>query len=188
MMSTLDEGAALSFGAFTLDLANARLARGRREVALTPKALAVLHYLASRPGRLVTKDELLTALWADVVVCDASIKVCVREIRKALGDDAAEPTYIQTVHRRGYRFIATVREAGAEKPEATVAPAAEAVEVPVVAARAEVASVAAPASRLVVGEEDMRLLRAAFDAAAASGKPQRIFISVDAKGAQVFFL
>lgn len=187
MMSTLDEGAALTFGAFTLDLANARLARGRRSVALTPKALAVLHYLASRPGRLVTKDELLTALWADVVVCDASIKVCVREIRKALGDDAAEPTYIQTVHRRGYRFIATVREAGGEKPEATVAAAAvaEAVEVPVMAARAEVA---APASRIVVGEEDMRLLRAAFDAAAASGKPQRIFISVDAKGAQVFFL
>jgi DNA-binding winged helix-turn-helix (wHTH) protein len=182
MTSTLDKGLALSFGPFSLDLPNARLTRGRRPVALTPKALAVLHHLASRPGRLVTKDELLAALWADVVVCDASIKVCVREIRKALGDDAAEPTYIQTVHRRGYRFIATVREAGGDERDGVEA-------APRVTAHArEVAPLAVAAPRVTVADEDIRLLRAALDAAAATGRRQCIFISVDAKGAQVFFL
>jgi DNA-binding winged helix-turn-helix (wHTH) protein len=184
MTCTLPE-AALSFGPFSLDLANARLARGRRPVALTPKALAVLHYLATRPGRLVTKEELLANLWPDVVVCDASIKVCVGEIRKALADRATEPTYIQTVHRRGYRFIATVRDATASEPE-PAAPVDS--ESPVVAARSDVAPAPTPSPRFIVGEDDLRLLRAAFDAAAASGRRQCILISVDAKGAQVLFL
>src|SRR6476661_5991108 len=93
------------FGPYQLDRANARLLRGRAPIALTPKALDVLHYLASRPDRLVTKDELLSAVWPDVVVSDASVKVCVREIRKALDDGPKTPKYIETVHRRGYRFI-----------------------------------------------------------------------------------
>lgn len=102
----------IAFGPFRLDAANARLLRDGRPVALTPKALDVLHHLASRPDRLVTKDELLTAVWPDVIVSDASIKVCVREIREALDDDAKAPTYIETVHRRGYRFIAKVEAVG----------------------------------------------------------------------------
>ena len=62
--------------------------KGSGPDALTPKAVEVLHYLASRPDQLVTKDELLSAVWPDVIVSDASIKVCVREIRGALEDDA----------------------------------------------------------------------------------------------------
>src|SRR6476469_6472827 len=93
------------FGPYQLDRANARLLCGRVPVALTPKAFDVLHYLASRPDRLVTKEELLSAVWPDVVVSDASVKVCVREIRKALDDGPKTPRYIETVHRRGYRFI-----------------------------------------------------------------------------------
>src|SRR4051812_33668000 len=93
------------FGPYRLDRGNARLVRGRAPVALTPKAFDVLHYLASRPDRLVTKEELLSAVWPDVVVSDASVKVCVREIRKALDDGPKTPRYIETVHRRGYRFI-----------------------------------------------------------------------------------
>src|SRR4051795_2811010 len=93
------------FGPYRLDRGNARLLRGRAPVALTPKAFDVLHYLASRPDRLVTKEELRSAVWPDVVVSDASVKVCVREIRKALDDGPKVPRYIETVHRRGYRFI-----------------------------------------------------------------------------------
>src|SRR5687767_4953148 len=93
------------FGPFELDRANARLLRDGAPISVTPKALDVLHYLASRPDKLVTKDELLRALWPDVVVSDASIKVCVREIRSALLDDVKMPRYIETVHRRGYRFV-----------------------------------------------------------------------------------
>src|SRR5688500_14144043 len=97
--------AAIPFGPFELDRENARLLRDGHSVALTPKSFDVLCYLAERPGRLVKKDELLSAVWPDVVVGDASIKGCVREIRKALGDDAESPRYVETAHRRGYRFI-----------------------------------------------------------------------------------
>ncbi len=95
----------IAFGPFVVDTPNARVLRDGAPVAMTPKAFDVLHYLASRPDRLVAKDELLAAIWPDVVVSEASIKVCIREIRRALGDDAARPTIIQTIHRRGYRFI-----------------------------------------------------------------------------------
>src|SRR3954471_21003147 len=103
------------FGPFRLDPGNARLLRDGRPVALTPKAFDLLHHLAGRPQRLVTKKELLEAVWPDVIVSDASVKVCVREIRKALDDGARTPTYIETVHRRGYRFIGS---AASVSPEA----------------------------------------------------------------------
>ncbi len=95
-----------AFGAFQLDSGNARLSRGNETIPLTPKAFDALRYLAGHPDQLVTKDELLKAVWPDVIVGDASVKVCIREIRKALDDDAQQPKYIETVHRRGYRFIA----------------------------------------------------------------------------------
>jgi DNA-binding winged helix-turn-helix (wHTH) protein/predicted ATPase len=98
-----------AFGSFQLDSGNARLSRGGETVPLTPKAFDTLHYLAQHPDQLVTKDELLKAIWPDVIVGDASVKVCIREIRKALDDDAQQPKYIETVHRRGYRFIAKTR-------------------------------------------------------------------------------
>src|SRR5256885_953985 len=103
-------GTEICFGPYELDASNARVLRGGVPVALTPKAFDVLHHLAARPQRLVTKDELLSAVWPDVIVSDASIKVCVREIRKALDDDARTPNYIETVHRRGYRFIAATSD------------------------------------------------------------------------------
>ena len=99
----------LSFGRFQLDPATGDVHEPCGVVALKPKALAVLGYLASHPGRLVSKRELLDALWPDVFVGDGVLKVCVREIRRALGDDARAPRFIETAHRRGYRFIAPVR-------------------------------------------------------------------------------
>src|SRR5580765_5603306 len=78
--------AVLRFGPFLLDAANQRLLKGERAMALTPKSLAVLSYLSTRAGRLVSKDELLRAVWPDVHVGEAVLKTSVREIRKTLGD------------------------------------------------------------------------------------------------------
>src|SRR5687768_8640631 len=102
------------FGPFCLDRGGARLLRDGRPIALTPKAFDLLQLLASKPGKLITKEELLAAIWPDVLVSDASIKVCVSEVRKALDDGAKTPQYIETVHRRGYRFIGI----GSSKPQA----------------------------------------------------------------------
>ena len=106
---------AFSFGGFRLDEATGRLWHGDQPVPLTPKAYAVLEYLVVRPGRLIAKKDLLEAIWADVFVGDAVLKSTIREIRRALGDDATTPRFIETAHRRGYRFIAGV-QAGSEDP------------------------------------------------------------------------
>src|SRR5215510_3302441 len=95
----------ITFGPFRLDRANHRLLRGVDVVALRPKAFAVLDYLAARPGLLVTKEQLLAAVWPGIAVTDTVLKVCVREIREALDDDPESPRYIETAHRLGYRFI-----------------------------------------------------------------------------------
>jgi pimeloyl-ACP methyl ester carboxylesterase len=97
-----------TFGPFRLDLSAGQLRRGDAVVPLAPKAFTVLQHLVARTGQLVTKDELLELAWADVHVGDGALKVCVREIRRALGDDPKTPAYIETAHRRGYRFIAPV--------------------------------------------------------------------------------
>jgi predicted ATPase/DNA-binding winged helix-turn-helix (wHTH) protein len=91
------------FSEFRLDPDS--LWRGDKLIRLRPKTHALLQYLAERPGRLVTKDELLESLWPDTAVTDAVLKVCVSDIRRALSDDAEAPRFIETAHRRGYRFI-----------------------------------------------------------------------------------
>ena len=99
------------FRAFRLDAANERLWRGTRKVLLRPKTFAVLRYLIEHAGRLVTKDELLDAVWPGTAVSDVVPIVCIRELRKALGDDADAPRFIETMSRRGYRFIAPLTAA-----------------------------------------------------------------------------
>jgi DNA-binding winged helix-turn-helix (wHTH) protein len=99
------------FAEFRFDLSREALWRGEEAVALTPKASAVLRCLVAERGRLVLKDELLDAVWPDTAVSDASLKVCIREIRRALGDSVATPRFIATAHRRGYRFIGAVQDA-----------------------------------------------------------------------------
>lgn len=94
----------LRFGPFELD-PRAGLKRGNRLLRLTPKALAVIAELASRPGEVVTKDELFEAVWPDTAVSDAALVTCIQEIRQALRDNVARPRFIETVHRRGYRFL-----------------------------------------------------------------------------------
>jgi pimeloyl-ACP methyl ester carboxylesterase/DNA-binding winged helix-turn-helix (wHTH) protein len=96
------------FGDFRLDVRNATLERGGTPLPLAPKAFSVLLHLVRHAGQLVTKDEFLDVIWPGVFVGDAALKVCVREIRRTLADDPHTPTYIQTAHRRGYRFVASV--------------------------------------------------------------------------------
>ncbi len=118
----LKPGKQFLFPPFRLDPVIERLWRGEEEVPLRPKAFRVLHYLLERPGRLVTKDELLNAVWGDAAVTDAVLKVCIGEIREALGDDSSAPLFIETAHRRGYRFICPVEEAVDSKFEIRSAP------------------------------------------------------------------
>src|SRR5512135_3894314 len=96
----------LTFGDFCLDIASQRLRCGGEVVALTPKAFAVLRRLVEDGGQLVSKEELLQAGWAKTHVSDGVLKVIILEIRRALDDDPAAPRFIETVPRRGYRFIA----------------------------------------------------------------------------------
>jgi DNA-binding winged helix-turn-helix (wHTH) protein/tetratricopeptide (TPR) repeat protein len=98
------------FDPFCLDLANERLSRGSQVIKVRPKAFAVLNYLLGRPGKLVTKDELLNAVWPETFVGDAVLKVTIRQIREALDDDSKSPRFIETAHRRGYRFIGQIGE------------------------------------------------------------------------------
>ena len=95
----------LQFNDFRFDGVNACLWRGEEEIRLTPKAFAVLQYLLNHRGRLVTREQLLEAVWPGVVVNDTAPASAIRELRKALDDDAKTPRYIETIHRRGYRFI-----------------------------------------------------------------------------------
>jgi DNA-binding winged helix-turn-helix (wHTH) protein len=94
------------FPPFCLDPINERLLRDQEAIPLRPKSFAVLQYLAERPNRLVRKQELIEAVWPATYVTDTLLKVCVTEIRKALSDNPASPRFIETAHRRGYRFIA----------------------------------------------------------------------------------
>ena len=98
----------LAFDTFHLDVAGHRLWRGNREIPLRPKARDVLHYLVERPGLLVTKETLHRAIWPDVVVSDDTLTKSISELRQALGDRSRTPRIIQTVHGRGFRFVAEV--------------------------------------------------------------------------------
>jgi predicted ATPase len=99
----------LSFGPFRFDPLERQLSKGRDRITLSPKPLALLTYLLQHPGRLMTKQELLEAIWPGVHVGEAVLKTCVAEIRQALNDDAAMPRFIETVQRLGYRFVAPLQ-------------------------------------------------------------------------------
>lgn len=95
---------------------------GARRLTLTPRVFAVLRHLVEHSGRLITKEELLATVWRDAVVSDAALASGIRDLRKALGDSSGAPRYIQTVHRRGFRFIGPVARAAESAAEAGAAP------------------------------------------------------------------
>lgn len=96
------------FGAFRLDAENQCLWRGSKRIAVRPRPFAVLEYLVEHPGRLISHDEILDALWPETFVQPQILRTYMLDLRKVLGDDAAEPKYIETLPKRGYQFVAAV--------------------------------------------------------------------------------
>jgi Tol biopolymer transport system component/DNA-binding winged helix-turn-helix (wHTH) protein len=105
------------FGEYVLDVQRHTLNRGGREIHLGERAYGVLKLLVENAGRVVTRQELIDAVWQDVVVSDDSLARAVSDLRTALGDDASHARYIRTVHRQGYVFIASMEPADDSRPE-----------------------------------------------------------------------
>src|SRR6266403_3606495 len=96
------------FQSFRLDTADQCLWCGQERMSIPPKAFDVLRYLVENPVRLVTQDELLEKLWPETYVNPEAIRKYILDIRKILGDRPDKPEFIETVTKRGYRFIAPV--------------------------------------------------------------------------------
>lgn len=111
-MTTPGDREELVFGSYSLDPRDGVLRRDGVDILLPSRALGVLTCLLEDPGRIVPKGELIDRVWPDTAVTDHSLTEAVRALRNALGDASRSPEYIQTVHRRGYRFIAEVRRGG----------------------------------------------------------------------------
>lgn len=122
----------IRFGPYELDPSQG-LTRLGDEVRLTPKSLQVLSVLAQQTGRIVTKEELFREVWGETNVSDSALTTCIQELRRALGDNARQPRFIETLHRRGFRFIA--RPAAPEVPDVLAGPGRPA---PLVVGRDEV--------------------------------------------------
>lgn len=138
---------------------------GETRLDLSPKAFAVLRHLVERPLHLVTKDDLFAAGWGDTVVSEATLTSCIRDLRRALRDSSRSPRYIETVHRRGFRFVGPVAAAaGPAAPSTTPALAA---------------TTGAPAPTLVGRDRELARLRSLLDAA-ASGTRRVVFVSGEA--------
>jgi predicted ATPase/DNA-binding winged helix-turn-helix (wHTH) protein len=111
--ATLALSGRLSFGPFTVDMAAGRLLRGSAPIALPPKAFDLLVKLLEEPGRLLTKEQLLDAVWGHRHLSDSVLKTVLSGLRMALDDDAKTPRWIETVPRRGYRFVGAVERLAA---------------------------------------------------------------------------
>jgi DNA-binding winged helix-turn-helix (wHTH) protein len=145
--------ACYSFGPFVLDVGNEQLRQGARALPLPPKAFALLQLFVERAGRLVTKDEILDALWRGDDVGESVLKYYVHVLRRALDDGAQAPSFIQTVHGRGYRFVGEPEGATAEG--------------------------AAPAPSCVGRDDALARLRARFEACRA-GRRQTVLLCGEA--------
>jgi DNA-binding winged helix-turn-helix (wHTH) protein/predicted ATPase len=133
---------------------------GARRLSLAPRAFAVLRHLVEHRGRLITKEELLAAVWRDAIVSDAALASSIRDLRRALGDSSNAPRYIQTVHRRGFRFIGPV-----------------ALPTPVVSAGFPASFTPSPTASTLVGREaELAGLHARL-ATALSGQRQLVFVT-----------
>src|SRR5271170_858358 len=98
------------FGSYRLDLRNECVWRGEEQLSLTPRPFSVLRYLVENPQRLITHDELLEALWPETYVQPQVLRTYILEIRKLLDDDPHEPEFVETIPKRGYRFLAPVTD------------------------------------------------------------------------------
>jgi TolB-like protein/DNA-binding winged helix-turn-helix (wHTH) protein len=115
-----------SFNSFRLDTVNHLLWRNGDRVPIAPKSFDVLAYLIEHAGRVVTQDEILEAVWSETYVNPEILRKYILEIRKTLGDRPVNPEFIETLPKRGYRFIAPViDESGALEPDPPISQAAE---------------------------------------------------------------
>jgi DNA-binding winged helix-turn-helix (wHTH) protein/Tol biopolymer transport system component len=146
------KGPLVYFDGFTLDLNRRALYRGEQHLHLTPKPLETLIYLVEHRDRLVEKAELLEAVWKDTFVTENTLVHAIREIRRALGDDRADPRFIQTIPRRGYRFSGDISGNQAYGLEQAVAgPQADEPLVTAAAVSSETGKRSSLRSRLAVG-------------------------------------
>src|SRR5215471_16838216 len=104
------------FGGFRLDANRKQVWRGTGLIPLRPKLFATLHYLVEHSGRLITREELLRAVWSRTHVDETLLRGTMRDLRASLGDDAGSPVFIETVPHQGYRFLGEVRLKRAEHP------------------------------------------------------------------------
>ncbi|MEW6273066.1 MAG: AAA family ATPase [Thermodesulfobacteriota bacterium] len=143
---------------------------GERRLDLMPRTFAVLRHLIAHPGRLITKHELFASVWGDTIVSEAALTSCIRDLRRALGDSSRTPLYIETVHRRGFRFVGPI----------VAAPLSTASGLPAAAAAAG-ATCGAPgtAARLVGRDEPLARLRLLLEAA-RQGRRQLVFVTGEA--------
>src|SRR5262245_5341410 len=98
------------FGDFTVDIGQRVLMREGKPLQMTPKVFDTLLILLENSGRIAEKNELMNRLWPDTFVEDTNLAFNILQLRKSLGDNARNPTYIETIPRRGYRFIASVQQ------------------------------------------------------------------------------
>ena len=98
------------FDDFVVDPEAWRLSRKGQEIHLKPVVLRLLIYLIANRGRLVSRQELMDTVWGDTVISESALTKAAARLRKALGDDSATHRYLETVHSRGYRFVADVVE------------------------------------------------------------------------------
>ena len=152
----------ITFGGFRLDFTNECLWQGARSIALRPKAFAVLKLLVENPGQLVSKQLVLDTVWPGTFVGDPVLKDNIRQLREALDDNAASPTYIETAHRRGYRFI------GQHAASSVLAFEKQASELP--------SSPPLPATTLLGREAELAKMQAWLELAMSS-KRQTVFIT-----------
>src|SRR5580704_6110512 len=108
------QGLIFLFDDVRVEVENVQVFKAGQRVSLEPKAFRVLVFLLEHPGRLIEKDQLLTAIWGDAFVTENTLTRAIALLRKALGDTKGEPKYIETVPTRGYRFIAAVTQEAAE--------------------------------------------------------------------------
>ena len=145
--------------AVRIELETERAWCGERLLDLTPKAFAILRHFVEHPQRLVTKDDLLAAVWGDTVVSEAALTSCIRDLRRALADTSREPRYIETVHRRGFRFIGPTGPARGGVPTRPIA--------------------VAVAPTLVGRDAELARLRGLFETA-RGGRRQVVFVTGEA--------
>src|SRR2546426_3952210 len=98
------------FGPFSLEVGKHRLMRDGEPVSLPPKAIEALLVLVRNPGKMLEREALMQAVWAETFVEDANLTVAISQLRKALGQKGETAEYIETIPRVGYRFVAEVRE------------------------------------------------------------------------------